>query len=42
MFIRTAVQVVGNLIRGWYKRIDTGCVVGGMEGRMPLLKDCTP
>jgi len=42
MFIRRAVQIVGNFIRGWYGRIDTGYVVGWMDGRMPLLRDCTP
>jgi hypothetical protein len=40
MFIRTAVQIVGNFIIGWYGRIDTGYVVGWMDGRM--LRDCTP
>ena len=33
MLIRTPVQIVGNLIRGWYRRIDTGYVVGWMDGR---------
>jgi len=42
MFIRTPGQIVGNLIRGWYRRIDTGYVGGWMEGLMTLLKDCTP